>query len=69
MTGTVTRWYPEKGYGFLAPDNVSRRIFVHCSRLVGGLCRNLKVGDRVEFGFTTDRSGRPVAIDVRKVAA
>ena len=46
--GTV-RWFdPERGFGFLAPDDGSADLFVHASEIVGEV-RLLREGQVVEF--------------------
>lgn len=48
--GTV-RWFdPERGFGFLAPEDGSTDLFVHASGIVGdGATRLLREGQAVEF--------------------
>ncbi len=48
--GTV-RWFdPERGFGFLAPDDESPDLFVHASEILGdGGARLLREGQAVEF--------------------
>lgn len=48
--GTV-RWFdPERGFGFLAPEDGSADLFVHASEIVGdGGVRLLREGQAVEF--------------------
>ncbi|MGB8652855.1 MAG: cold-shock protein, partial [Mycobacteriales bacterium] len=48
--GTV-RWFdPERGFGFLAPDDGSADLFVHASEIVGdGGAKLLREGQAVEF--------------------
>lgn len=47
-TGTVKWFNDEKGFGFIAPDEQGKDLFVHYSALTGGL-RSLQEGDKVEF--------------------
>jgi CspA family cold shock protein len=47
-TGTVKWFSDEKGFGFIAPDDQSKDLFVHYSALSGDL-RSLREGDKVEF--------------------
>ena len=48
--GTV-RWFdPERGFGFLAPEDGAADLFVHASEIVGdGVTRLLREGQAVEF--------------------
>jgi CspA family cold shock protein len=47
QNGVVTRWFVEKGFGFLAPHGGGEHVFVHRSGLVGADC--LAAGDHVAF--------------------
>lgn len=64
VTGTV-RWYsPEKGYGFIAPDDGEDDVFVRFSAIESSGFKTLDAGDRVSFIEATDARG-PRAIEVR----
>jgi CspA family cold shock protein len=47
-TGTVKWFSDEKGFGFIAPDDQSKDLFVHYSAL-GGDVRSLHEGEKVQF--------------------
>lgn len=48
-TGTV-KWFDEsKGFGFIAPEDGGKDIFVHYSAIEGNGFRTLTEGQRVEF--------------------
>ena len=63
--GTV-RWFdPERGFGFLAPQDGSADLFVHASEIVGdGVPRLLREGQAVEFEVGEGERG-PQARGVR----
>ncbi len=62
-TGTV-RWFSRvKGYGFIQPDGQDKDVFVHFSAIVGEGYRNLREGQRVEFGIESTEKG-PQAVQV-----
>lgn len=66
MTGTVKKWFIDKGYGFIRPDPDGADVFTH-SRQVSG-ADSLHCGDRVTFEIETHlRTGRPEAKDVRLI--
>ena len=63
-TGTVKWFNPEKGYGFITPEDGSADVFVHFSAIEGAGYRNLEEGQRVEFDVTQGQKG-PQASNVR----
>ncbi|MFN8188108.1 MAG: cold-shock protein [Gaiellales bacterium] len=66
-TGTVKWFNDEKGYGFIAPDDGSKDVFVHFSAIAGEGFRTLNEGSRVEFEVRQGNKG-PEAADVVSVA-
>jgi cold shock protein len=48
-TGTVKWFNDAKGYGFIAPDDGSKDLFVHHSSIAGGGFKSLAEGAKVEF--------------------
>ena len=65
-TGTVKWFSPEKGYGFITPDDGSADVFVHFSAIAGEGYKNLDEGQKVEFEVTQGQKG-PQADQVRLV--
>ncbi|MFE9646044.1 cold-shock protein [Streptomyces sp. NPDC006365] len=47
--GTVKWFNPDKGFGFIAPDEGGADIFVHHSAIDTGGFRSLEENQRVEF--------------------
>jgi cold shock protein len=66
LTGTVKFFNTEKGFGFIAPEDGQRDVFVHYSAIQSGGFRNLNEGDRVEFSIENSDKG-PRAAEVVKV--
>jgi len=67
-TGTV-KWFSRvKGYGFIAPDNGDKDVFVHYSAIIGEGYRNLEEGQRVEFSIEETGKG-PQAVQVQGAAS
>ena len=58
-TGTV-KWYnPQKGFGFIQPDDGSKDAFVHISAVERAGMNELREGQKISFELVTDqRSGK-----------
>jgi CspA family cold shock protein len=67
-TGSV-KWFSRvKGYGFIAPDDQEKEIFVHFSGIEAEGYRNLEQGQRVAFEVEESPKG-PQAIHVTPIAS
>ncbi len=64
--GTVKWFNPEKGYGFITPDEGGKDLFVHHSAIQAEGFRSLNEGEKVEFEVTQGQKG-PQAVNVRVV--
>jgi CspA family cold shock protein len=64
-TGTVKWFNADKGFGFVAPDDGSRRnLFVHVNTVrKAGLAETLSVGHAVSYTVTSTR-GRDVITEI-----
>ena len=47
--GTVKWFNPQKGYGFIAPDDATPDVFVHHSAIEAGASAGLQDNQRVEY--------------------
>ncbi|HOO82648.1 MAG TPA: cold-shock protein [Alphaproteobacteria bacterium] len=54
-TGTVKWFNPEKGYGFIVPDNGGKDVFVHISAVEAAGLRTLDEGQKVEYELQENR--------------
>ena len=55
--GTVKWFNNEKGFGFIAPENGGKDVFVHHSAIQGSGYKSLAEGDRVQFDVTSGPKG------------
>ncbi|MHC5796880.1 DUF1294 domain-containing protein [Lacisediminihabitans sp. FW035] len=60
VTGTLTSWNDNRGFGFLTTDVGDRRVFVHISAFPRSSVRPL-LGEPVSFEIETASDGRSVA--------
>ena len=58
ITGTLKFYNAAKGYGFIAPDDGSKDVFVHASALEKSGINSLNEGDSVTFVLEDDKKGR-----------
>ncbi|KAF0239821.1 MAG: cold shock protein [Planctomycetota bacterium] len=66
-TGTVKWFNDQKGYGFIAPDDGGKDVFVHHTAITMDGFRTLAEGQKVQFDITQDVKGAR-AINVSKSA-
>ena len=71
MRGTIKTLQPERGFGFIAPDDGGRDLFFHSSAVEGAAFEDLRPGQAVEFepGEDPRNPGRQRADRVRAVEA
>ena len=67
-TGTVKWFNDAKGYGFIAPDEGSKDLFVHFSNIAGEGFKSLSEGSRVEYEAREGTKG-PEATNVLPLEA
>jgi Cold shock proteins len=63
--GTVKFFNPDKGFGFITPDNGGSDIFVHVSALQASGISDLRDGQKVSYETQPDNRGKgPKAVDI-----
>ena len=65
-TGTVKWFNPEKGFGFIQPDNGGQDAFVHISAVQRAGMNDLQEGQKVSYEMVADkRSGKMSADNLK----
>jgi len=68
ISGTVKFYNNQKGFGFIAPDDGSKDVFVHATALERAGISGLAEGQKVEFDTAEDRRTGKIAVsDIREV--
>jgi CspA family cold shock protein len=62
--GTVKWFNATKGFGFIAPAQGSKDVFVHISALERAGIRQLNDGQAVTYDLENDRNGRESAVNI-----
>ncbi len=66
-TGTVKFFNPTKGFGFIAPGDGSKDVFVHISAVERAGLPGLSENQAVEFELERGRDGRVSAVNLKAV--
>ncbi|MFN4288183.1 MAG: cold-shock protein [Brevundimonas sp.] len=65
-TGNVKWFNSTKGYGFIAPSDGGKDVFVHISAVEAAGLRGLNDGQAVSFELERDRrSGKEAAVNLK----
>ena len=67
-TGTVKWFNQTKGYGFIAPDDGGKDVFVHISAVESAGMTGLADDQKVEFEMIEGRDGRVMAGEIKAVS-
>ena len=67
-TGTVKFYNDQKGFGFIAPDNGGKDVFVHATALERAGMHSLSEGQKVSFDTEEDRRSGKTAVANIQVA-
>lgn len=69
QTGIVKFFIPEKGFGFLIPEDGGTDIFVHISAVEQSTFETLMEGQKVSFETEPDKKGKgPKAVHLEPLA-
>jgi CspA family cold shock protein len=66
MIGTVKWFNPDKGFGFIQPENGAKDVFVHISAVERAGLRSLVEGQKVSFDVMNER-GKDAASNLQVV--
>ena len=66
-TGTVKWFNTTKGFGFIAPDDGGKDIFVHISAVEQAGLTGLADNQKVEFELIDGRDGRQSAGELKSI--
>ncbi len=61
-SGTVKFYNDQKGFGFIAPDDGGKDVFVHATALERAGMRGLHEGQKVKFDKQVDRRTGKIAV-------
>ena len=65
-TGTVKWFNSQKGFGFIAPEDGGKDVFVHISAVERSGLNSLNEGQKVSFDIVDDRkTGKSAAENLR----
>ena len=69
MTSGIVKFYNEqKGFGFIAPDNREKDVFVHATALERAGIHGLREGQKVTFDTATDPRSGKLAVNAIEIA-
>jgi CspA family cold shock protein len=60
--GTVKFYNDQKGFGFIAPDDGGKDVFVHATALERAGMTGLREGQKVSFDTEEDRRSGKIAV-------
>jgi cold shock protein len=68
-TGTIKWFNPQRGYGYVTPDDGTDDAFVHVSALGIAGITSVSQGQRIKFDLHDGRGKGPRAINLKLVPA
>jgi CspA family cold shock protein len=64
--GTVKWFNSQKGFGFIAPEDGSKDVFVHISAVERAGMDNLREGQKLSFELEHSQQGRVSAVNLKE---
>ena len=64
-TGKVKWFNTTKGYGFIAPDEGEKDVFVHISAVQNSGMKELKEDQKVSYELETGKNGKTAAVNLK----
>lgn len=70
LTGTITRWQDEKGFGFIQSEQSNKELFFHISDYRASFSNQQRptLQENVIFELGTDKKGQPCAKNVQQAS-
>jgi len=65
-TGTVKWFNPQKGFGFIQPDDGSKDVFVHISAVEQAGMQTLNEGQKISYELEAGRQGKTSAVRLQR---
>ena len=65
--GTVKWFNSQKGYGFIAPSDGSKDVFVHISAVERAGLRSLNEGQKISFDLERGQQGKMSATNLKAI--
>jgi CspA family cold shock protein len=66
-SGTVKFFNTTKGFGFIAPEDGSKDVFVHISAVQGSGLQTLNENQKVSFDTERGQDGRVSAVNLKSL--
>ncbi|MGB8435874.1 MAG: cold-shock protein [Burkholderiales bacterium] len=66
-TGTVKFFNTDKGFGFIAPDDGSKDVFVHATAVERAGLGSIKENQKLSFDLERGNNGKTSAVNLKSV--